>query len=104
MKPADLLAALELPAAARVDRRVPKTLLIEHGAPTATDKRWINEGIDQVQWVAALKPTTVGVAAHRDEAREYLEIAVLHLWRRKKSGVRRQKVRITPYTQLAEGF
>ena len=30
-------------------------------------------------WVAALKPTTVGVAAYRDDVREYLEIAVIHL-------------------------
>jgi hypothetical protein len=79
MKPDDLIAALDLPAAARVDRRVPKTLLTEHGAPTAADKRRITEGIEQVQWVAALKPTTVGVAEYRDEAREYLEISVLHL-------------------------
>jgi hypothetical protein len=79
MKADDLLAALDLPDAARVDRRVPKTLLTEHGAPTAADKRRINEGIEQVQWVAALKPATVGVAEHRDQAREYLEIAVLHL-------------------------
>jgi hypothetical protein len=79
MTAADLLAALDLPDAARVDRRVPKTLLTEHGAPTAGDKRRINEGIEQLQWVAALKPTTVGVAEYRDEAREYLEIAVLHL-------------------------
>ncbi len=79
MTATDLIAALELPAAARVDRRVPKTLLTEHGAPTAADKRRINEGIEQVQWVAVLKPTTVGVAAYRDAAREYLEITVLHL-------------------------
>lgn len=73
----EAIAALELPMAARVDRRVPKTLLLEHGAPTTADKRHINEGIEQIQWVAALKPTTIGVAAHRDDAREYLEIAVL---------------------------
>jgi len=79
MTAADLIAALDLPDAARVDRRVRKTLFIEHGAPTATDKRRITEGIEQVQWVAALKPTTVGVAAYWDETREYLEIAVLHL-------------------------
>lgn len=75
----EAIAALELPAAARVDRRVPKTLLLEHGAPTAADKRHINEGIEQILWVAALKPTTIGVAAHRDDAREYLEIAVLRV-------------------------
>ena len=75
----EAIAALDLPAAARVDRRVPKTLLLEHGAPTAADKRHINEGIEQILWVAALKATTIGVAAHRDDAREYLEIAVLRV-------------------------
>ncbi|MBM5815532.1 MAG: DUF4391 domain-containing protein [Cyanobacteria bacterium K_Offshore_surface_m2_239] len=79
MKAALLLAALDLPASARVDKRVPKTLLHEHGAPTAADKRQINEGIEHLVWVAALKPTTIGVAEYRDELREVLEIAVLHL-------------------------
>jgi hypothetical protein len=81
----EIIAALELPAAASVERRVPKTLLLEHGAPTAADKRRINEGIEQIQWVAALKPTTIGVSAHRDDAREYLEIAVLRLALRAKA-------------------
>jgi hypothetical protein len=56
---------------------VPKTLLVDHGAPTAADKRRINEGIEAVQWVATLKPSTIGVPAYRDEVREYLEINVL---------------------------
>ena len=75
----DVMAAFELPATARVDKRVPKTLLLEHGAPSAADKRRIKDGIEQAQWVAMLKPTTIGVAAYRDDAREYLEIAVLRL-------------------------
>ncbi len=79
MNAAGLLAALDLPAAARVDRRVPKTMLHEHGAPTAADKRRISDGIEQLQWVAALKPTTAGIAAYRDELREYLEVLVLHI-------------------------
>lgn len=77
MNAADLIAALELPASARVDQRVPKKLLVENGAPTAADKRRINEGIEEVHWLAALKPTTIGVPELRDAAREYLEIAVL---------------------------
>ncbi len=77
MNAAAVIAALELPPGARVSRRVPKTLLMEHGAPTAADKRRINAGIEEVQWVATLKPTTIGVPAWRDEVREYLEIAVL---------------------------
>jgi hypothetical protein len=31
------------------------TLLTEHGAPTAADKRRVSDGIERVQWVAALK-------------------------------------------------
>lgn len=82
MTSAELLAALELPASVRVDQRVPKKLLLENGAPTAADKRAINDGIESMQWLAALKPATTGVAAYRDDAREYLEIAVLHVvWR-----------------------
>lgn len=74
-----LIAAFDLPAAALVDRRVPKTMLYEHGAPTAADKRRISDGLEQLIWVSALKPTTIGVAEYRDEAREYLEISMLHL-------------------------
>ena len=74
-----LLAALDLPTSSRVDQRVPKKLLLEHGAPTAADKRFINEGVEAVLWLAALKPTTIGVPEYRDDVREYLEIAVLRL-------------------------
>lgn len=75
----DAVLALGLPDSARVDRRVPKTLLLEHGAPTAADTRKINEGIEQLRWVAVLKPSTIGVAAYKDSEREYLEIAVLRM-------------------------
>jgi hypothetical protein len=74
-----VLAALDLPYASLVDQRVPKKLLLENGAPTVADKRQINEGIEELLWVAALKPTTIGVPVYRDDAREYLEIAVLRL-------------------------
>jgi hypothetical protein len=74
-----ILAALALPAEARLDQRIPKKLLVENGAPTAADRRAITDGIAELVWVAALKPTTIGVPAFRDETREYLEIAVLRL-------------------------
>jgi hypothetical protein len=76
---ADVIAALTLPTECKVDQRVPKKLLVENGAPTAADKRQINEGIDELMWLAALKPTTIGVPEYRDNLREYLEIAVLLL-------------------------
>ncbi|ACU54319.1 conserved hypothetical protein [Acidimicrobium ferrooxidans DSM 10331] len=84
-----ILAALDLPASCRVDRRVPKTLLLENGAPTGADKRQINESIEELVWVAALKPATIGVAEYRDAIREYLEIAVLRLTLRAGAKVQR---------------
>jgi hypothetical protein len=89
MKASVLLDALDLPATAMLEKRVPKTLLLEHGAPTPADKRQINEGIEQLIWVAALKPTTIGVAEYRDELREVLEIAVLRLTLRATAKARR---------------
>lgn len=74
-----LFEALILPASSRVNQRVPKKLLLENGAPTAADKRIINEGIEELQWLAALKPTSIGVPEYQDEKREYLEIAVLRV-------------------------
>lgn len=85
----EIISAFDLPAGSRVDQRVPKKLLIENGAPTAADKRQINEGIDELLWIAALKPTTVGVPEFRDDSREYLEIAILQLVLREGAKVAR---------------
>lgn len=72
-----IIDALSLPLEARVDARVPKKLLVEQGAPTSADKRAIQDGIDELQWLAACKPTTIGVPSFVDNTQEYLEIAVV---------------------------
>ncbi|MDN4052266.1 DUF4391 domain-containing protein [Massilia sp. YIM B02763] len=72
-----VLNALALPTEAKVDQRIPKKLFVEQGAPTASDKRQIQDGIEELMWVAALKPTNIGVPVFQDSEREYLEIAVL---------------------------
>lgn len=74
-----LIKALGLPDATRVDQRVPKKLLVEHGAATAADKRQVQDGVEEVQWLASLKPYLIGVPAFKDAQREYLEVAVLTL-------------------------
>ena len=79
MTPLNVISALSLPADACVDQRIPKKLLVENGAPTAADKRQINDGIEELVWLATLKPATIGVPVYRDDTREYLEIAVLSL-------------------------
>lgn len=74
---AAVIEALAIPRDALVDQRVPKKLLVEQAAPTAADKRKIMEGIESLHWVAALKPTNIGVPAFKDATREYLEVSVL---------------------------
>ena len=81
-----VISALAFPASCRVDQRVPKKMLIENGAPTAADKRLLNDAIEEIQWIAALKPNTVGVPVYRDEEREYLEVAVLSIATRGAQG------------------
>lgn len=89
MSTAAVIAALGLPSEARLDRRVPKKLLVEQGAPTAADRKQIQDGIEELMWLAALKPATIGVPEFRDDEREYLEIAVIAAELRPKAKVAR---------------
>lgn len=75
----DLIRALGLPQSARLNQRVPKKLLAEHGAATAADKRNIQDDVDEIVWLAALKPHLIGVSAYQDESRHYIELAVLSM-------------------------
>lgn len=90
---AAVMAALDLPPGARVDARVPKKLLVEQGAPTSADKRAIQDGVDELQWLAALKPNTVAIPAFTDEAHDYSEIAVI-------AAIFRADARATRLTEL----
>ena len=84
-----IVTALELPAGSQVAKRVPKKLLLEHGAPTAADKRKIQDGIEAIHWLASLKPGNVNIRAHADTRYEYNEIAVLRVEFREKAKVGR---------------
>lgn len=75
----DIIAALQLPEQARVNQRVSKKLLIENLTPTAADRQQINDGIEEIQWIAALKPGNCGIPDYRNVQRQYVEVAVLHL-------------------------
>lgn len=75
----DLTGALGLPEATRVNQRVPKKLLAEQEVASAADRRQIQDGVDEVFWLAALKPHLIGVPAYEDAQRQYLELAVLRL-------------------------
>lgn len=74
---AAIVTALDLPPRARIDTRVPKKMLIEQGAPTSADKRAIQDGVDEIHWLAALKPNTIAIPAFTDDVHDYSEIAVI---------------------------
>lgn len=73
----DVLTAFALPPICRVSHRITKKLLLENAEGTPADKRLLQAEVAEIQWLAALKPNTIGVPSHADEAREYLEIAVV---------------------------
>lgn len=96
-----LISALALPASCRVDQRVPKKMLAEHGAPTAADRRLLTDGIEELQWIAALKPGTVAIPEHRSDGREYLEVAVLSVQVRATHGKASQWLRLAELVHRA---
>jgi cell division septum initiation protein DivIVA len=97
----DVIKALALPERARVNQRVPKKMLAEHGAPTAADRRLLTDGIEELQWIAALKPSTVAIPEHRVDGREYLEVAVLSVKVRVTHGRASQSLRLAELVHRA---
>jgi hypothetical protein len=79
----DILAAIGVPGEARIDQRIPKKLLLEQataqGLVTATDKRQVRDSLEELRWLATLKPANCAIAAFKDSTHEYLEIAILAL-------------------------
>ena len=72
-----ILSALALPPGALLALRVPKKLLVEQGAPTSADKRAIQDGVDELHWLATLKPTTIAIPAATEPGQGFAEIAVI---------------------------
>lgn len=97
----DIVKALALPDRSRLDQRVPKKMLAEHGASTPADRRLLTEGIEELQWVAALKPSTVAIPEYRAAGREYLEVAVLSMRVRATHSKQAQLLRIAALVHRA---
>ncbi|QDD66354.1 DUF4391 domain-containing protein [Herbaspirillum seropedicae] len=72
-----VLKALALPAAALLEQRIPKKLLGEKAAVTTTDRRLLQDGLEELTWFAALKPESIGISGFEDATRSYPEISIL---------------------------
>lgn len=74
-----IVDAMALPPASRIDRRIPKTVLSEHGAGTAAQRKLIDGTVERLDWLATLSPATAGIAAGTDEERPVPEVQLLAL-------------------------
>jgi hypothetical protein len=73
------LAAFELPVGARLSTRIAKKIVAEQAAANSSDRRLVEQGLDDVIWAGVLKPTTIAVPAFQDETRDWGEIAIITL-------------------------
>lgn len=102
-----LISALRLPVEATVGQRVPKRMLAENlisrGTATSADRKLLQEQIDEVTWVAALKPANAGIPVYQDDVRSYLELAVLNVRLRQGSQLDSNPAKVSPsVARLAE--
>ncbi|OYQ23890.1 hypothetical protein CHU93_16700 [Sandarakinorhabdus cyanobacteriorum] len=61
---AAIINAFGLPPEARVDRRIAKTVLIDHGATRKADAKLVDEGIARLDWLAELSTPTIAITAN----------------------------------------
>lgn len=96
-----ITASLSLPASCRVDQRIPKKVLTEHGGATAADRRLLTAAIEEAHWLAVVKPGTAAIPVWRDEDREYLEVVVLSVVLRASHANAGQTQRLTELVHRA---
>jgi hypothetical protein len=102
MSAVELFTALGLPPTTSIQQRIPKKLLSEQSAVTASDRKLIQDYVQEVQWLAAIKPSNAGIPCFEDEQRSYLEVAVVSIVLRQTTPTQMKRVaellhRAVPY-------
>ena len=72
-------AALALPPGSAPARRIPKSVLAEHGGLTTADRKLLERTVERLDWLATLSPATIGVAASDDPEHPVAAVQVLAL-------------------------
>ena len=70
---------MAIPEKCLLNKPLFKKLFQEHADLDITDKKALKDDIDKILWVYTLKPSTVNIAAYRDDLREYDEIAIIQI-------------------------
>ena len=80
---------LAIPEQALIKARVYKKQLLENADLTITDRKWVNDDIETIDWRCSLKPATVAIPKYEDTEREFIEIALLHITLKSPTHVKR---------------
>jgi len=86
----DIYAAMQLPAAARLDERMAKHLFYQQPRFTRRDEALFTKDIERITLRYALTPETTHLAPYRDDEREYGDVLVLEIALR--NAARRQRI------------
>ncbi len=103
MSPSDVVESLSLPEPARVRNRIPKSVLVEHGAARGGDRKCVDDGVARLEWLGVVRPSTVALSPFVDEVHVYEELAVLILLLKEGARARRLEElihRAIPYPVL----
>ena len=80
---------LNLPATARLSIRIYKKQLLENADLTATDRKYIQQDIDTLEWRYVLKAGTCTIMPFKDEDYDYSELHVIHVTLKSPAHVKR---------------
>lgn len=80
----DFLTLFSVPKACELNKPIFKKTFIEatdgkKPILTAIDKKLLKNDVDRISWLYTLKPSTINIAAYKDQEREYPEVAILHI-------------------------
>ena len=73
------LHQIGFPASSHLGKRVFKKLFFENASLATADKKTLKDDVESVIWQYTLKPSTIPIKPYTDDAREYLEVAVLEV-------------------------
>lgn len=84
-----LYKKMMIPESCRLGKRVYKKLFHENAELGTTDKRALQDDVENILWQYTFKPTTIPIQSYEDDHREYQEVALLQVNLKKENRVSR---------------
>lgn len=80
----DFIDLLAVPKSCELNKPIFKKMFLDvtdgkKAILDAADKKSLKDDVLKIRWLYTLKPSTINIAPYKDNEREYLEIAILHI-------------------------